>query len=82
MKVSATDGDLGDFGKIKYSFKGDHINDFVIDEHSGEIKVANSAALDREKISEILLKVEAIDSDSKDEARSVVVPVSSTSWLG
>lgn len=75
IKVSATDADLDDFGKIRYTFKGDYINDFVINEQTGEIKVTNAAMLDREKISDILLKVEASDMAPKEESKSVVVPV-------
>ncbi|XP_065199853.1 cadherin-87A [Planococcus citri] len=75
VKVSATDGDADDFGRIKYSFKGDYVSDFVINEHTGEIRVSNSAALDRETVPEITLKVEATDLAPKEESKSVVVPV-------
>lgn len=75
IKVSASDGDADDFGKIRYSFKGDYTNDFVINEQTGEIRVANSATLDRETSPEITLKVEATDLAPKQESKSVVVPV-------
>lgn len=74
-KVKATDGDLDEFGEIRYSFKGDYVNDFVIDEQTGDIKVANSAALDREKVPDILLKVEAVDLAPPEERKSSIVPV-------
>lgn len=75
INVTATDGDLGNYGRIAYSFKGDYISDFVIDGKTGVIKVANSASLDREKVQEILLKVEASDLASPEERRSAIVPV-------
>lgn len=75
IKVKAVDKDLEEFGEIRYSFKGDYVNDFVIDEQTGEIRVANAATLDREKVSEIMLKVEAIDLAPPEERKSSVVPV-------
>lgn len=73
--MSATDGDKDDFGKVRYSLKGDSIKDFVINEQTGEIKVANGANLDREKTSNITFQVEASDLAPKGESKSVVVPV-------
>lgn len=75
LKVTATDSDLEDFGKIRYHFKKDYVDNFVIEEYTGIIKVANSATLDREKISEVLLNVEASDTAPSDEKRSAIVPV-------
>lgn len=75
VKVKAVDGDLDEFGRIKYDFKGDYVNDFIIDEVTGDIKVANSATLDHEKLPEILLKVEASDMAPKEERKSSIIPV-------
>lgn len=76
INVTASDGDLGNYGRITYAFKGEYISDFDVDAKTGVIKVANSATLDREKIQEILLKIEASDLAGADERRSAIVPVS------
>lgn len=76
INVTASDGDLGNYGRITYAFKGEYISDFDVDAKTGVIKVANSATLDREKVQEILLKIEASDLAGADERRSAIVPVS------
>lgn len=51
----------GDFGAIKYSLLGEQSQHFEIDENTGEIFVAESADLDREKQAEIILSAVATD---------------------
>lgn len=59
----------GDFGRIKYSLLGEQSQQFEIDEETGEIVVSDSADIDREKQSEIVLSVVATDQGSPVEGR-------------
>ncbi|CRK91477.1 CLUMA_CG005143, isoform A [Clunio marinus] len=67
--VYAHDADEGDFGTIKYSLLGEQSQYFEIDEKSGEIFVADSTELDREKHSEIVLSAVATDQGLPIEGR-------------
>lgn len=60
---------IGDFGSIKYSLLGEQSQQFEIDEKSGEIFVSESAQIDREKQSEIVLSVVATDQGLPVEGR-------------
>lgn len=59
----------GDFGAIKYSLLGEQSTHFEIDEKTGEIFVALTADLDREKQSEITLSAVATDQGLPIEGR-------------
>lgn len=61
-RLQATDLDSGVFGKITYSVRGGN-GRFGINDSTGEIY--NTEALDREKISEYYITVEAKDGDRK-----------------
>ncbi|XP_046393425.1 cadherin-87A-like [Ischnura elegans] len=74
ITVNATDGDDGDFGKVKYSLLGEHQEDFTILE-SGEIQVQNSGVLDRENTPELVIQVVASDEAPVEARRSITVPV-------
>lgn len=59
----------GDFGAVKYSLLGEQSQHFEIDENTGEIFVADSADIDREKQSEITLSAVATDQGSLIDGR-------------
>ncbi|XP_075145328.1 cadherin 87A [Haematobia irritans] len=60
-KVEAFDKDLGAFGEITYTLIGENNKYFNIDSYTGNIRVANSSILDREKVKQITLTVVAKD---------------------
>ncbi|XP_070490349.1 cadherin-87A isoform X2 [Chironomus tepperi] len=79
--VHAHDADEGEFGVLKYALIGEQSQHFEIDENTGEIFVANTTALDREKQSEIMLSVVAIDQGLPiDERRSTTSNVNIKVW--
>lgn len=59
----------GDFGMVKYSLLGEQSQHFEIDEKTGEIFVASSAEIDREKQSEIIFTAVATDEGASIEGR-------------
>lgn len=73
--VSAQDRDKGDFGVVVYSIveEGEHPGFFSIDKHSGCISAIQT--IDREKISEFQLLVQAQDKDSPTKTDTVAVTV-------
>uniref|UniRef100_A0A1A9VG57 Cadherin domain-containing protein n=1 Tax=Glossina austeni TaxID=7395 RepID=A0A1A9VG57_GLOAU len=60
-KVEAFDIDQGAFGEIIYSLIGENHKYFTIDSYTGNIMVADSSILDREKIKQISLTAVAKD---------------------
>uniref|UniRef100_A0A1A9WEW2 Cadherin domain-containing protein n=1 Tax=Glossina brevipalpis TaxID=37001 RepID=A0A1A9WEW2_9MUSC len=60
-KVEAFDRDQGAYGEITYSLIGENHKYFTIDSFTGNIMVANSSILDREKIKQISLTAVAKD---------------------
>ncbi|XP_013102305.2 cadherin-87A isoform X1 [Stomoxys calcitrans] len=60
-RVEAFDKDLGAFGEITYSLIGENNKYFTIDSYTGNIMVADSSILDREKVKQITLTVVAKD---------------------
>ncbi|KAM7364223.1 cadherin 87A isoform 3-T5 [Cochliomyia hominivorax] len=60
-KVEAFDKDLGAFGEITYSLIGENNKYFTIDSYTGNIMVADSSILDREKVKQITLTAVAKD---------------------
>ncbi|GAB1602787.1 cadherin-87A-like isoform X1, partial [Argonauta hians] len=73
--VSATDLDKGVYGAVRYRID-DPTNSFLVNATTGEIKVKNSAALDREKQEEIIVQVTAYDSPiDQSVRRESTVPV-------
>lgn len=59
----------GEFGAVKYSLLGEQSHNFEIDEMTGEIFVAESSVLDREKQSEIIISAVATDQGLPLESR-------------
>lgn len=59
----------GEFGAVKYTLLGEHSHNFVIDEITGEISVADSNELDREKQSELIVSAVATDQGSPMDSR-------------
>ncbi|XP_037891980.1 cadherin-87A [Glossina fuscipes] len=60
-KVEAFDIDQGAFGEVIYSLIGENHKYFTIDSYTGNIMVADSSILDREKIKQISLTAVAKD---------------------
>lgn len=60
-KVEAFDKDLGAFGEVTYLLIGENNKYFTIDSYTGNIMVANSSILDREKVKQITLTAVAKD---------------------
>ena len=69
IKIFAFSPFTGDFGMVKYSLLGEQSQHFEIDEKTGEIFVADSADIDREKQSEITLSAVATDQGIPNEGR-------------
>ena len=54
VKVSATDLDDEEYGKVTYKLEGTHQNDFQIGHDDGIISVVNAGLLDRENVENII----------------------------
>ncbi|XP_022656681.1 uncharacterized protein LOC111248476 isoform X2 [Varroa destructor] len=64
ITVTATDEDSGLHGKVRYTaLLGPMASSFALDPQTGSITLVSSRGLDREKIAEYLLAVEARDED-------------------
>lgn len=87
LKVTATDKDEGEFGKISYSLVGEHSSDFTIDADTGVISVLNSALLDREVITDVVIQAVASDNAPPTLKRTdtaqvrILLPVAGYRWL-
>ncbi|KAJ8969553.1 hypothetical protein NQ314_001705 [Rhamnusium bicolor] len=75
VAVRAKDLDADDYGEISYNLTGEHHENFIIDNKTGYITVANSNFLDHEKINETVIQVVASDGAPSNLRRSVSVPV-------
>lgn len=75
IAVRATDNDADEYGEITYTLTGEHSENFVIDNQTGYIRVANSNFLDHENINETVIQVIASDKAPTQVRRSVTVPI-------
>ena len=75
-KVEAFDKDLGAFGEITYSLIGENNKYFSIDSYTGNIMVADSSVLDREKVKQITLTAVAKDKAPLTVQKSTTAAVS------
>ena len=74
--VLASDADAGSNSEIEYTIAQGNINSvFAIDRETGEISVANSGFLDRERASTITLSITATDGGSPPTSNTTVVTI-------
>uniref|UniRef100_A0A0A1WPP1 Fat-like cadherin-related tumor suppressor homolog n=1 Tax=Zeugodacus cucurbitae TaxID=28588 RepID=A0A0A1WPP1_ZEUCU len=74
LQVLATDADAGQNGIIRYNIeRGDHLNQFAIEDFSGQLIVVN--ALDRELNANYLLEIKACDNGVPEQCSYVRIYV-------
>ncbi|XP_048459747.1 cadherin-related family member 2 [Rhincodon typus] len=71
--VTAIDPDTGLFGKITYSLLQENIQEFKVDNRTGEIMVANKTLLDREKRPRYYATLQATDGGGRKGTTSLEI---------
>ncbi|XP_072929429.1 cadherin-87A [Epargyreus clarus] len=74
VAVSAVDGDEDEYGEVRYSLSGDQASLFSIDPVSGVVTVADGN-IDRETITDVWLRVVAVDNAPPHIRKSTSVPL-------